>query len=263
MTECKWRVHTAIYPKTSSRQITMNNFLLIKTGDTFPEVKAEHGDFEAMIADCIPDTPMTIYDARNMQTLPDISNYCGVIITGSHAMVSDEAAWSERLLPYLRMLLQTEVPVLGICFGHQLLAKAVGGAVAFHPHGIEAGSVDIHLNEAGQQDALLGQLPATFKGNVGHYQSVLRLPDEAVLLAGNEFEPHEAFRLGRCMWGVQFHPEFTQAISRQYTQLSYQEIKESGADPEAIWENCVPTPQAKQLLQHFVTLAKSLMKPCI
>lgn len=235
----------------------MGTILLIKTGDTFSQIKDIHGDFETMIAACLPDTgpEMTVYDARDQAPLPDLSEFVGVIITGSHSMVSDQEDWSERLLPYIREMYRSDIPVLGICFGHQLIATAMGGEVAFHEKGIEAGSVEAQLTETGRQDALLGQLPDNFLVNVGHQQTVTKLPEKAVLLAENRFEPHESFRIGQAMWGIQFHPEFTQAISRQYIELFPEPIQAAGHDAQVLWDSCVETPESRSLIRRFVELA--------
>ena len=235
----------------------MTSILLIKTGDTFPEIKSIHGDFEEMIKACVPgDSPeITVYDARKQLVLPPLSDYAGVILTGSHSMVTDEEDWSERLIPYIREMSQLETPVLGICYGLQLIAKAMGGTVDYDKQGIQSGMVSVMLTDDAQQDPIFSQLPATFYTNVGHSQVVTVLPEGTVLLARNYKETYEAMRIGKSMWGIQFHPEFTQAISRQYIELSQEAIQSTDQNLETLWENCSETPESRSLISRFVTYA--------
>ena len=231
----------------------MAKILLIKTGDTFAELKACQGDFEDMIKRCLEHTAaqITVYDARKSDPQPNLDDFKGVIITGSHSMVTACEPWSEALLPYIRTMNDKAIPVFGICFGHQLIAKALGGEVGYHPIGPEPGTVDISLTEAGKTDALMGQISTTFKANEGHSQSVLKLPPQATLLAANSFEPHQAFRLGN-IWSVQFHPEFTREIAQYYVAETAEEIKKQNLDPEQISEACQDTLESRDLLVKFV-----------
>ena len=235
----------------------MPRILLIKTGDTFPKIKAAHGDFDEMIAACSTDSSqeITVYDARKQSIYPELSDFSGVIITGSHSMVTDEEPWSEKLLPYIREMYEREIPVLGICYGHQLITKAMGGSVGYRKQGIQSGTVSVELTDEAQLDPIFSQLPPTFSGNVGHSQAATTLPEGAVLLAHNHREPHEAIRLGKAMWGIQFHPEFTQAISRQYIELSNAEIESSKQDPKALWNDCTETPVSQSIISRFIKYA--------
>ncbi|MFZ5602310.1 MAG: glutamine amidotransferase-related protein, partial [Pseudomonadota bacterium] len=146
------------------------------------------------------------------------------------------------------------VPILGVCYGHQLLAHALGGAVDWHPQGREIGTTPIHLTDAGTRDPLLGTLPARFLAQVTHAQRVSRLPDEAVLLAGNDYESHHAFRVGDATWGLQFHPEFSAEVMRAYLHASAAALRQHQRDPDQLLQQ-VDTAHADQaLLRRFVEL---------
>ena len=234
----------------------MKNLLIIKTGDTFPEIKADHGDFEDMFSDSLDgiDVDLTIYDARDQQPLPDLANFSGVVITGSHSMTTDCEPWSERLLPYVKEMLTTKTPTLGVCYGHQLIAKALGGEIAAHLSGPQAGSSEIILTEAGKQDQLLGQSPETFKVNAGNSQRISKLPDAAIVLAGNDFEPHQAVRFGEAMWGLQFHPEFNRNVTCAYIDRTTEVLLEHGRNIEEIKTNCIDTNDSREILRRFSSL---------
>jgi GMP synthase (glutamine-hydrolysing) len=194
--------------------------VIVKVGSTYPDIAAELGDFEHWIAAGLPEDapPVTVVDPRAGDALPAADAVAGVIVTGSHSMVTDREPWSEQVAAWLRGAVAAELPVLGICYGHQLLAHALGGEVTNHPRGIELGTIEVERTEAAQNDPLFAALPQRFAAQSAHRQSVRRLPEGAVLLAGNRFEPHHAYRVGDRAWGVQFHPEFSAAATAAYVR---------------------------------------------
>lgn len=172
--------------------------------------------------------PIVVIDPRRGDTLPDPAEVSGAVVTGSHAMVSHREPWSETTAAWLAQLVSRDTPVLGICYGHQLLAHALGGEAGNHPQGVEVGTVTVTLEEAAAGDALLRGLPAQFPANVVHWQSALRLPEGAVRLAGNAHEPVQAFRVGGNAWGVQFHPEFDAGVMRGYIDMLAGDLSAEG-----------------------------------
>lgn len=233
----------------------MNHLLLLKTGSAFDEIVTDHGDFDQLFVTALGDSPVTIdtVDARH-ETLPALDNYQAVLITGSHHMVTDHEAWSDALLPYIREMAERNLPVLGVCYGHQLLAEALGGSAGYHPEGAEIGTVAVTLSEAGQQDPLLGQLPNPFSAHVTHSQSALTLPDNAVLLAHNSYEPHQAFRVNNNIWGVQFHPEFTAEVNRIYLDKQQDKLIALGRDVAQLRAEIHETALCNSLVRRFVDL---------
>jgi GMP synthase (glutamine-hydrolysing) len=234
----------------------MKNLLIIKTGDTFPEIKAAHGDFEDMFASSLEgiDVDITVYDARDQQPLLELAKFQVVIITGSHSMSTDCELWSERLLPYIREMLAIKTPTLGVCYGHQLIAKALGGEIDFHPEGPQAGSTEITLTEAGKADQLLGKSPKSFKVNAGNSQRISKLPNKAVVLAGNDFEPHQAIRFSEAMWGLQFHPEFGRDVTCAYIDRTADVLSQHGRDSDKIKTDCIDTIESQELLKSFARI---------
>jgi GMP synthase (glutamine-hydrolysing) len=133
-------------------------------------------------------------------------------------MVTDNAPWSVRLAQWILSLHEAEIPVFGICYGHQLLARAAGGRIGYHPYGKEIGTVSVRLLPGCADDPVLQALPEAFLAHATHSQTVPALPAGATRLAANAHEPHHAFRLGECSWGVQFHPEYSVDIMRAYIE---------------------------------------------
>lgn len=229
--------------------------IIIKTGRTYPALAEKLGDFEHWIARELEAAPgeWRVVDVQGGEALPPVADCAGAVLTGSPAMVSDYADWSVSTAAWLRDAVANDVPVLGICYGHQLLADALGGTVDYHPQGPEAGVVEVNLLPAAAQDPLLAELAPSFPAAVIHWQSVTSLPPGAVRLAANDFEPNHAFRIGSA-WGVQFHPEFDTAAMDAYLLHLSAPLQAAGRASEDLRQQLRPTPQAAAVLQRFARL---------
>lgn len=227
----------------------MAQFLVIKTGTALPEIVEQLGDFEHLFADALA-ADIHVCHAEVGEPVPDLSAYKGIVITGSHSMVTDREAWLEPLQHSLRAIAKTHLPILGVCFGHQLLADTFGGVVDNHPQGPEVGTVPVQLTEAAQSDPIFAELPLEFIANASHTQSVLKLPENAVLLAYNHYEDHHAYRIGERIWGMQFHPEFTAPVMQMYSEHRQKKHAASGVGI-GLLAPVTETPVAYQLLQRF------------
>ncbi len=140
------------------------------------------------------------------------------IITGSESSVCRPRPWMARLSHSIHNGISGNMPILGICFGHQILADILGGEVTRNPAGWEIGSVPIHLNQTGRSDPLFNDVDSPFIGYETHQDSVLKLPESCTLLAENHMGI-QAFRYGDTVYGVQFHPEFRKAVMEAYVQF--------------------------------------------
>lgn len=231
---------------------------IIKAGETFAALREARGDFEHWVAAGLGPLrlPVVVLDPRRGDTLPPPHRISGAIVTGSHAMVSHREAWSEATGAWLAQLVAHGTPLLGICFGHQLLAHALGGEAGNHPGGPEVGTVSIELAPEAADDALLQGLPLRFDAQVVHWQSALRLPQGAVRLAGNAYEPNQAFRIGPRAWGLQFHPEFDAETMRGYIDRTAEELRARGTDPAALRERVADTEISTGLLRRFARIAE-------
>jgi len=205
----------------------MKKIIILKTGDTFIDIQAELGNFENWIIKGmgVNDDQFQIVDLPRGETLPRIESCKGVVIAGSHSMVTEELAWSVEIEKWIPECIQSDVPVLGICYGHQLLAKAMGGIVDFHPRGIEIGTVCIDIVGSDSSDPIFNGIQGSFLAHVCHSQTVVSLPENAICIAKNKYEPHHAFRIGSSAWGVQFHPEYDEHIMTAYVQNNIMSVK--------------------------------------
>ena len=120
----------------------------------------------------------------------------------------------------------------------------------------EIGTVGIELAAEAADDPLLQALPTRFQAQVVHWQSALRLPEGAVRLAGNAFEPHQAFRIGPRTWGLQFHPEFDDEVMRDYIERMADALRARGLDPAALRARVAGTAASAGLLRRFAEIAE-------
>jgi GMP synthase (glutamine-hydrolysing) len=240
----------------------MRKIVIVKVGTTMSSLLSRKGDFEDWILSgmgiCSEKT--SVVDVSNAQPLPPHNTISGVIITGSHAMVTDRHDWSERTAEWLAGGVERSIPMLGICYGHQLLAYALGGEIGNNPNGREFGTVDVHLEEGAADDALLGGLPTPMKVHVSHTQAVLRLPASAKRLAYSNRDPNQAFVVNNCAWGVQFHPEFDSEIVREYTLGHSESLLAEGQNPTELAAASVDTPHGAEILKRFVAVAQGHAK---
>ncbi|WP_018403172.1 glutamine amidotransferase [Marinobacter gelidimuriae] len=232
--------------------------IIVKTGETYPQIRERCGDFESWFVRGLSSAlELSVVNVVAGESPGEPSDWDGIVITGSPAMVSNRDPWSEQTAQWLAAAVTAKVPLLGVCYGHQLLAHALGGTVDYHPEGRESGTHTVTLTESAASDALFGTMPSQFSAQLTHKQSVLSLPPQAVLLGTSDFEPHQAFRIGECAWGVQFHPEFTDEVMRVYLAVQALDIESEGSDAAALLAAVKPAPEASSLLQRFSELVLS------
>jgi GMP synthase (glutamine-hydrolysing) len=238
----------------------MKPIVIVKAGATFPWMARALNDFEHWTA---REMGLSMAEVRvcavvQGERLPEPGGVGAVVVTGSHAMVTNRETWSERLTVWIEKVVENQVPFLGICYGHQLLAHATGGKVGYRLRGREIGTVRVRLTQAGREDSLLGGLPAEFRAHSSHQQTVLELPQGATLLAQGEEERHHAFRIGPAAWGVQFHPEFDTRVMLAYISAQEEELLREGRDLPALRAGIVNTPEASSLPRRFVALVRGV-----
>jgi len=232
----------------------MKPFLIIKTGSTFEDITRNKGDFEHWTANAMrlgPDQWQCV-NVQGGEPLPDPDEFAGCVITGSHDMITEAVDWMATTSFWVRKAVKAGLPMLGICFGHQLMADALGGKAAYHPDGMEIGTVEISLTGDAADDPLFADIPNPFPAHVTHSQTALELPPNAVLLAASDHDAHQAFRVGEHAWGVQFHPEFDVEATRFYVDLLREKIEKQGQDGDVIFDGVRETVVSAGVLLRFV-----------
>ncbi|OEU50623.1 MAG: hypothetical protein BA871_16770 [Desulfuromonadales bacterium C00003096] len=229
---------------------------IIEAGRTFAGLAERRGDFADWIGAGLAVDPsrLKVVAAFAGEALSSPEAVTALVVTGSHAMVTEQQEWSETFARWLARVVALGVPVLGICFGHQLLAQALGGTVGDLPGCGEFGTVTVRLADAACSDPLFGDLPDAFPAQLFHRQSVLHLPPGAQGLASSQREPHQAVRFAAQAWGVQFHPEFDEEVMAAYLNYAAKQLGRDGIDPVLLQHSLRPTPVAQSLLRRFSQL---------
>ncbi|PSQ95908.1 MAG: GMP synthase [Bacteroidetes bacterium SW_9_63_38] len=204
---------------------------------------------------------LTIYDANEGEIPPPIGatgpvrtedgpipSFDGVLISGSQSSVYDkEREWIEPLSRWVEGAIADGLPILGVCWGHQLLAQVLGGTV-------KGGSYELGYVQITQEveDPIWDGLPSPFTAFASHSDHVVGLPTGATLLASNETGV-QAFRHDQ-VYAVQFHPEYdlqtAEAMINSKTTLSQDALH--AAHSTCTDENVAAADSAKQIFDNFL-----------
>ncbi|MDA3929822.1 MAG: gamma-glutamyl-gamma-aminobutyrate hydrolase family protein [Prolixibacteraceae bacterium] len=198
----------------------MKNILIIKCGSTHDSIKDNFGDFEDWIVNQsnLPKSVFKIFNVSEGDLLRHPSEYIAAIITGSHANVNQRLPWLKYLKDWIVTARYSNIPVMGICFGHQIIAEALGGKVMANSKGQCIGAKTIQLTKAGKGHPIFKNIGSSYEGFSLHSFYVSELPIGAEELATNEEGINYSFSLDK-IFGVQSHPEFTTEIMNEYVKM--------------------------------------------
>ncbi|QIB66343.1 glutamine amidotransferase [Kineobactrum salinum] len=237
-------------------------FMILQTG-TLPDnpggMRGLYGDMAELFFPPLGFPPEQVVVTRlHEHRLPagEPGDYSGILITGSPLMVSAQEDWMLRIRPWLERARAEGVPLLGVCFGHQLLACAFGGHVGASPGGLEAGTVSAEFSAERAEDPLFSVLPASAPVQVHHYESVIVPPAGAEIVGWSAHDEHHALRYGPACWGVQFHPELTAPMMRTLLQEEVASLQAAELDPLSVLDRVRNTPVGPTLLRRFREIAE-------
>ncbi len=204
---------------------------ILETGNVRAELADEHGTFTDWFTRWLNmnrHTPLSFSTFRAHEgQLPHHSSACDAyLVTGSAASVIEQADWMLEAQNFIRAAADSR-PVIGICFGHQLIADAYGGAVEASDNGWGVGvhTYDVHAHKQWMSPKL--EQVATI---ASHMDQVTRAPDGAEVLAGNEFCPIGMLQIGENIITFQNHPEVTPAFAKMIYTYRREMIGEARAD---------------------------------
>lgn len=180
---------------------------ILRTDAVLDEFQTQHGDYPQMFRQLFlavdPKLSFAEYDVA--RALPAAVNCDAYVITGSRHSVYDDLAWIGELVAFVRRVLDAGGVILGICFGHQLMAHFFGGRVAPAAAGWAVG---VQESEVSARSWMGDDTPAQIRLLSSHKDQVATLPAHADLFASNDFCPVAGFTLGDQVITVQGHPEF-------------------------------------------------------
>jgi GMP synthase (glutamine-hydrolysing) len=167
----------------------------------------------------------------------DLDGYDGLLVLGGPQSARDSAERRPELVGVRALLAQAlaaDLPTLAICLGAQLLATVGGGRVRVGVEGPEVGATLVAKRDAADADKVFGPLPLSPDVIQWHHDEISELPTGATLLAGNPHYPHQAFRVGRNVYGLQFHIETTPEMVRAWAGADRVGVAASPHDLETI-----------------------------
>lgn len=196
---------------------------------------------------------------HNLLTDPDIAwnavaDADAVFIGGSAAhSATDDHPYTEPMAHVIRRLVDVGKPTFGSCWGHQFMARALGGEVVADPATAEVGTFEIRLTPAGADDPLFRGFPARFPAHMGHHDRVSVLPPGGVELAGSDLCRNQVYRLaGKPIYGTQFHAEMNAANLVERLSFYRDSYLPSDDAFEALKRNPTPTPDTDRILRRFL-----------
>lgn len=171
------------------------------------------------------------------EVLPErLDGFAGLLVLGGDQAAYDPPEVSPYLTDVMALLrtgVREQIPTLGICLGGQLLARALGGVVRRAMDGPELGGQLVAKRDVAAVDPVFSGVPFIPDVVQWHYDEIAELPVDAVLLASSPRYPHQAFRIGQCAWGLQFHIETTPEMVRSWAVNDRGKAAEWGQDVDA------------------------------
>lgn len=161
-----------------------------------------------------------------------------LLIMGGPMSVNDPAPWIAEELQLVKTAMNKDIPVLGICFGSQLLAKALGGSVTPGPC-FEIGMVPVMVTTAGSVDPVFSQEPSMFQVFQWHGEGI-SLPSEIPSLMASANFSLQAFRARERCYGLLFHPEMEEAAIQALCRECPEDVQKGGILPETIHAQAIP-----------------------
>jgi GMP synthase-like glutamine amidotransferase len=166
------------------------------------------GDYDAMFREWLPGE-WRVYDMAALECPASIDECDAYVTTGSRASVYDDQPWIHAFADLVRRIDSAKVPFLGMCFGHQMMAQALGGRVARSSKGWAVGVHEFRVNI---RESWMDPPLESFRVLMSCQDQVQALPPESIVLASNTHCPVGLFRV-RNMLGLQGHPEFSPAYA--------------------------------------------------
>ena len=179
--------------------------------------------FMVLLGEADPDLGFSVYDVEKGEYPADIDEVDAYLITGSKSSVYEDKPWIATLIEFVRELDRRHKKIVGICFGHQLVAQALGGKTEKSPKGWGVG---LHTHSFGDMPGWHDQGDAAFDILVSHQDQVVENATGARVLASSDFCENAVCQIGEHILTFQGHPEFVPSYSREIMELRREMIGE-------------------------------------
>lgn len=201
---------------------------ILRTDAVRPELKPEYGEypdmFIALLQHSDPNLEYAVYDVELGEYPVDIDEVDAYLITGSKSSVYEDKPWIIELMEFVRELNRRHKKLLGFCFGHQLVAQALGGKTERSAKGWGVG---LHTHRFTTVPSWHDQGDVDLNILVSHQDQVVAVPDSARVLAGSEFCENAVCQIGDHILTFQGHPEFVPQYSRELLSIRRERIGEA------------------------------------
>ncbi len=220
---------------------------ILETGRP-PEMLREHGSypamFERLLGPASSELAFKTFAAIDGEVPSDPHACDAWLVTGSRHGAYERLPWMLKLEQLLRDAVAAKVPVVGICFGHQILAQALGGKVVKSPKGWGFG---LHSYDISEAPAFAGKAPASVTIAALHQDQVVVVPEGGRVVGSSDFCPNAVIAYGDTALSFQPHPEFNVPFLRG---LSEHRLK--GLAPDAVLATAEKSFQDKQADQPVI-----------
>ena len=196
---------------------------------------------------------VTIHWAANNDFPADLASFDGCFLTGSPHGAYEAIDWIEQEHRLIQAMAERDMPILGVCFGSQILASALCGRdQIFRRERCEVGFICLPLTAAGKMDTLTAQLTDSVDMFVWHNDEVRATHEDMVILASSSDCPNQIWRYrDRPIWGIQGHPELTRTTAVALFDEERAIFEQDGADVGQLKAAAHDALEAKTMLERF------------
>jgi GMP synthase-like glutamine amidotransferase len=204
---------------------------LLQCDHVVKELQPAHGDipdlFKNLFDRVVPEVSLDVFNVTVGEYPDSVNDYDGFISSGSRYSVYDQEPWILRFKDFVRELYGHGRKFVGICFGHQMIAEALGGKCEKSGQGWGVGikEVVIYIKMAWMHPA-----QDSYRMIVSHADQITALPENSEVLGGNSHCPCSIYTVGDNFLGIQAHPEFTPAFEKDILEIRKDRIGQQAID---------------------------------
>ena len=227
----------------------MKNVVILSNGPGLTEIITKYGHSSDWIPRIINNKNINFTIKKVYENDFNIDlNADAYILTGSKFSIYDDIDWIYKLIDFTKKLIDNQRYILGICFGHQVLAHCLGATVKKNKLGWELGSYKINLTAKGLKNRLFEGFSSQEIVYESHQDTVLNLPSNVDILADST-KSNQSFSYNEKVFGVQFHPEFSKEVTRMLMDLRI--AKGISVDSDDLLDS----PKSHSVLKNFLNIA--------